>query len=383
MVDAQLLTEVFAQAVGDLSGEGDFGQEIEHLPSLGEGALDEFGVNLRFSAGRYPFEEHHLVVVPTADNRVVGRLLGFAQGAVEPSRQGFVGLQTAHFDVDALQDAALDEGGEGRCGVVAEASDEVVAAHVGDEVGIVEGESGRGTSEFGEGEEGFMLPRGATEGLEGGIESGLVAVGRGEAVLQFGLRLEGLTHAFFDLDDATFDQPLHGRHHPRSTDRLAHIGQRLRPGGERADDGALHFAEVVVIEVGVFGHGKEGFALQFEPRWQGGFHHFSGMAEVVVGHPAPEVNLVFEQEWLGVHEFFDVFELVGRQRGRVLVEAEDDAGVAFGLSERNDHARAHPHALFEERRDAVGVGTGDGEGEDDVGKHVGRRFWGRSGGGRR
>ena len=137
VVDAQLFTEVFAQAVGDLSGEGDFGQEIEHLPSLGEGALDEFGVNLRFSAGRYPFEEHHLVVVPTADNRVVSRLLDFAQGAVEPSGQGFVGLQAAHFDVDALQDAALDEGGEGRCGVVAEASDEVVAAHVGDEVGIV------------------------------------------------------------------------------------------------------------------------------------------------------------------------------------------------------------------------------------------------------
>ena len=150
--------------------------------------------------------------------------------------------------------------------------------------------------------------------------------------------------------------------------------------GQRADDGALHLAEVVVIEVGAFGHGKEGFALQFEPRWQGGFHHFSGMAEVVVGHPAPEVNLVFEQEWLGVHEFFDVFELVGRQRGRVLVEAEDDAGVAFGLSERNDHARAHLHAPFEERRDAVGVGTGDGEGEDDVGKHVGWGFWRRNGG---
>ena len=109
VVDAQAVAEDAAQAVHHLNGQGDLGQQVEHLTVLLQFALYEVDVDFRLAAGGHAVKQRHLVLHHGEQNLVVGFLLWCGE-PLDVLGTGLAAVvQASHLHLVGLQQAALDE----------------------------------------------------------------------------------------------------------------------------------------------------------------------------------------------------------------------------------------------------------------------------------
>ena len=178
-----------------------------------------------------------------------------------------------------------------------------------------------------------------------------------------------MTHFLFDRDAPRFDQVFERSQQSRSRNSLAQIAHAQRLGHQRPQDFAFALLARIIVRIRVFGQGKERFALQLQTGGQGGFHHFAGTAHIILCHPAPKCDLCLEQQWAFVHQLLDGLDTVFVEVRQLLVQTNNNAGVALVFAQRHHHTRAYDDAPLELCGQSIGVGTGNSEGEYNVCEH--------------
>ena len=80
MIDTEPVAKDFVQSLHNLNRQGDFGQQIEHLPVFLDGFSDEMDIDFRLSAGSYTMQEHYVFLQHLHQYLIVSILLRHRQG---------------------------------------------------------------------------------------------------------------------------------------------------------------------------------------------------------------------------------------------------------------------------------------------------------------
>ena len=178
-----------------------------------------------------------------------------------------------------------------------------------------------------------------------------------------------MTHFLFDRDAPRFDQVFECAQQSWSRNSLAQITHAQRFGHQRPQDFAFALLARIIVRIRVFGQGKERLTLQLQTGGQGGFHHFAGTAHIILRHPAPKCDLLFEQQWAFVDQLLNRLDAVFVKVRQLLVQTNDNAGVAFVFAQRHHHTRPDDDTPFELCGQSIGVGAGNSERKHNVCEH--------------
>ena len=108
MINAEALTKNSFQTVGDLHGQGDFGQEIKHLLSLLNRLLDEMDIQLRFAARCHTMQQRYVPRLKRFLDFVVGFLLRCVE-RMQRSRRRCRAVQSPHLLLIKGEKAAINQ----------------------------------------------------------------------------------------------------------------------------------------------------------------------------------------------------------------------------------------------------------------------------------
>ena len=108
MINAETLTKNSLQTVGDLHGQGDFGQEIKHLLSLLNRLLDEVDIQLRLAARGYTMQQRYVPRLKRFLDFVVGFLLRHVE-RMQRSRRRCRAVQSPHLLLIKGEKAAINQ----------------------------------------------------------------------------------------------------------------------------------------------------------------------------------------------------------------------------------------------------------------------------------
>ena len=102
------------------------------------------------------------------------------------------------------------------------------------------------------------------------------------------------------------------------------------------------------------------FRAELERRRQGRVNHLADGAEVVVGHPAEQLELRLGHDGRVVDKFEDVLGLIVLGRG--FVHGRHNAAERLFSPELHNDAAANHHVVVQLKRHPVGVEPGQGQG---------------------
>ena len=80
VIDTEATSEHPLQTFGDLGGQGDFGQEIEHLLAGLQRFLDEVDIDFGLATGGHPMEQADILLTEVIEDGGESFLLGRVQG---------------------------------------------------------------------------------------------------------------------------------------------------------------------------------------------------------------------------------------------------------------------------------------------------------------
>ena len=367
VIDSHVFAEDAAQAFRDLGGEGDFGQEIEHLTSLSDFFFDEADIDFRFAAGGHAVEQADVLLFPTAADGVEGVLLLFVKLFAWEQGNGFGGGAVKHEGI-TFHHAFLLQCPQGGVKTFA-AAGEVGAAHLLQKMGMVEFQGGASVSEVEIGQQALLLGGGSAQTVQHLVQGGFVGVGVGQSHVGFGARRETASHLFEHLHRPDVHQSAHGGQEVLNLQPPLDVGEaHTFLCTQFVPQAPLAGGEFLGVAVPILRARHQGLALGFQPRWQGGFHDLARRTNIITRHPLPEAELLGRDDGCFIPHFLHFLQ---RDAGFGILsgEADDDAGVVAFLSKLHDDTTAHSHLAFQSGGQEVSVGVLQGKRKKELDKH--------------
>ena len=357
VIHAQAIAEHSFQSFGDLSGQGNFGQQIEYLLSLLQSLLDEVDIDFRLSARCYPVKQADVLLPETSSDFIERPLLG----GIERIDFGFLQtgfVQPTDFLIIDLEDAFFHQSVEN----TQRSSCLFEQGFLGYFLQITA--TSRPTGKLDVFHQQGKLFLGSRQFVEKLLHRFLIPFRTGKPYPRLGLRfvaaLQVLLHENGFLVEQSFD---YGEYSLDAT-RLLKLGYALLPVSTEQVEQLLFVLRERFgsLEVLVIFHHR--LALQLHTRWHGGFIDIAQRAEVIGGKPLPKAELEGKDDGSCVQHFLDVLRLEALRRRSVYLC--HDGGVELLHAERHHDATTHLHALLQFRGQRVSVLRGNGQGHYDI-----------------